>query len=40
MGYITFSGINVGSSGAPIDILLFDFKRTGSSIGTRIRQAI
>lgn len=37
---ITFSGINVGSSGAPIDILLFDFKKTGSSIGTRIRQAI
>lgn len=38
--HITFSGINVGSSGAPIDILLFDFKRTDSSIGTRIRQAI
>lgn len=37
---ITFSGINVGSSGVPIDILLFDFKRTGSSIGTRIRQTI
>ena len=37
---ITFSGINVGSSGVPIDILLFDFKTTGSSIGTRIRQAI
>ena len=37
---ITFTGINVSSSGAPIDILLFDFKRTGSSIGTRIRQAI